>query len=71
YTLPKRWTEKIKIEKLRIYAVGDNLALFSARKGFDPRTMIGAGVGSLGTAGTGSHTYTALRTISGGISLTF
>ena len=64
YTLPKKWTEKIKVAKLRFYATGDNLWVFAVRQGLDPRQDFG------GTAWSGSFRYTALRTISGGISIT-
>lgn len=62
YTLPQKWTRKIGIEKFRLYVAGDNLAVFSARKGLDPRQ----GITSATTA-----TYTALRTVSGGVKITF
>ncbi|MDY0240263.1 MAG: TonB-dependent receptor, partial [Bacteroidales bacterium] len=65
YTLPKKWTEKIKVAKLRFYATGDNLWVFSVRQGLDPRQDFG------GTDWAGSFRYSALRTISGGISITF
>jgi TonB-linked SusC/RagA family outer membrane protein len=62
YTLPSKLTDKLKIEKLRIYGVADNIALFSSRKGLDPRQSY--------TTSTPS-TYSALRSISGGFSVTF
>ena len=62
YTLPKSWTQKMQIEKLRIYFTADNLGFISARKGLDPRQ-------SYTTATTAL--YTPIRTISGGINLTF
>lgn len=62
YTFPKAWTKNIGIEGIRIYGAADNLAVFSARKGLDPRQSFTASTTSL---------YTALRTISGGIKLTF
>lgn len=62
YTLPKELVRKMMLEKLRIYFAADNVALISARKGLDPRQ-------SYTTATT--STYTAIRTISGGVSLTF
>ena len=37
YTLPKNLTQKLGVEKLRIYATADNLGLWSKRQGFDPR----------------------------------
>ena len=62
YTLPKDLIRKIKVDNIRIYCSGDNLALFSARKGLDPR---------LGISASGNNTYAALRTISGGVKVTF
>ena len=62
YTLPKRWTKALGVESLRLYGAADNVALFSARQGFDPRMSY--------TSAT-SSTYSALRTISGGVKLTF
>ncbi|MDE6623583.1 MAG: TonB-dependent receptor [Alistipes sp.] len=65
YTLPKKWTDKIGLGSLRIYFSGDNLAVFSKRQGLDPRI-------ALHGASTADNTsYSALRTISGGINLTF
>ena len=62
YTFPKRWMSKAKIEKLRLYVVGDNMFLASARKGFDPRQSF--------TGDTG-YNYSAMRTVSFGINLEF
>lgn len=62
YTLPKNILRKIQLEKLRVYFVADNVALMSARKGLDPRL----GFGAANTTG-----YSPIRSISGGISLTF
>ena len=62
YTLPKRWTKALGVESLRLYGAADNVALFSARQGFDPR---------MGYTSATSSTYSALRTISGGVKLTF
>ena len=62
YTLPKRWTKALGVESLRLYGAADNVALFSARQGFDPR---------MGYTAATSASYSALRTISGGVKLTF
>ena len=62
YTLPKSIVSKLGLTKLRFYFSGDNLALLSARKGLDPRqSYISASV----------STYTAIRTLSGGVSVAF
>ena len=62
YTFPKKWTSKLGVNSLRIYGAADNLAIFAARKGLDPRQ---------GYVSSTNATYGALRTISGGIKLTF
>ena len=72
YTLPKKWTKKAQIEKVRVFFQGDNLALWSARKGFDPRQSQNTTLRGLNNATTsGSFVYSQLRTLSGGISVTF
>jgi hypothetical protein len=63
YTLPKSLTKKFMVEKIRIYGVADNVWLWSKRQGLDPRRSI--------TGGSGAQYYSAIRTISGGISVTF
>ena len=62
YTLPSKLLKKIDISRLRVYFAGDNIYLLSARKGLDPRQSYTAATTSL---------YTPIRSISGGISLTF
>jgi len=62
YTLPKDWVRKIGLGSVRVYFVGDNLALFAKRKGLDPRQ---------GFVSSIPYTYTQLRTISGGINVSF
>ncbi len=68
YTFPEKWMQKLHIASLRIYATGDNLWVFSARKGLDPRMYFGATGGS---GGNGNFTYSAMRSISGGLTITF
>ena len=70
YTFPTRWTNKIAISSLRLYVAGENLAVFSVRKGMDPRFNMGLGTMTSG-AGTTSSAYAPMRTVTGGISLTF
>ncbi len=62
YTFPKTWTRNMGISSLRLYGAADNLALFTARKGMDPRK---------GFSTTSTATYGALRTFSAGVKLTF
>lgn len=64
YTLPSKWTKKLQIEKLRVYAVADNVALFAARQGLDPRQAYGMSAET-------SSVYSPIRSVSGGISITF
>ena len=63
YTLPKRWTSHLGVDKLRLYASGQNLCFWSARKGLDPRYSFGEN--------TSISVYSPMRTIMGGIQLTF
>ena len=62
YNFPKAWLRGMGISSLRVYAVADNLALFTARKGMDPRQSFVSSTNS---------TYGALRTYSAGVKLTF
>lgn len=62
YTLPSNLVRKVDVNKLRVYLAADNVALLSARKGLDPRQSYISATTAL---------YTPIRTISGGISLTF
>ena len=51
------------ISRIRVYAVGENIGYISARKGFDPRSSF---------SGTGStNVYSPVRSISGGVQVTF
>ena len=36
YTLPKQWTDKVKMSRVRIYFSGDNLVTFTKFYGLDP-----------------------------------
>lgn len=70
YTFPKTWMSKIKVAGLRIYVSGENLAVLSVRQGVDPRFSMGLGSYTSGS-GLNSGNYSAMRTITGGITLTF
>ena len=64
YTLPGHITARVPgLSAVRVYAVGDNLFLGSKRKGLDPRQSISGAVDT--------NSYSALRTISFGVNLTF
>ena len=66
YTIPRSITSKIGLSNLRVYVTADNLFYTSARKGMDVRRSLQGGMGS----DDASFTYSALRTISGGLSIT-
>ena len=63
YTLPKAFTQKFQVNSLRVYASAENVFYWSKRKGFDPRQTFDD------TAN--STRYSPMRTISGGITVTF
>ena len=70
YTFPSKWMEKLRIAGLRIYFAADNLAVASTRKGVDPRFSMGLGSFTSGS-GLNSGSYSAMRTLTGGLTLTF
>lgn len=70
YTLPRSLLSRIGISALRVYVAGENLAVLTARKGLDPRYSLGIG-GYIGGSGASSTMYSALRTFTGGITLSF
>ena len=64
YTLPEQVTRQMHINRLRVYVACDNIVYWSARHGFDPRQDLTGGA-------TSSTMNSPVRTISGGINLTF
>ena len=62
YTLPTKWTKKAGIKSLRLFAVGDNIALFSKLQGLNPQYDL--------TGGT-NWSYTPTRTYSIGVDINF
>lgn len=62
YTLPSKWITKLGISSLRIYGQAENVALWSMRKGLDPRQ---------GFLSSENYTYSPIRTISGGLTVSF
>lgn len=63
YTLPKKLLRTIGVSRLRVYCSGENLGFWSARKGLDPRYSF-ASTASMAV-------YSPVRTISGGIQVSF
>lgn len=62
YTLPKSFCQRLSLQNARVYITADNVFYLSARKGMDVRKSFSGGNG---------FTYSALRTVSGGLTLTF
>ncbi len=62
YTFPSKWLKALDIANARVYFVADNVALWSKRKGMDPRQYI---------SGQSRANYSAIRSMSVGLSLTF
>ena len=63
YTLPSALVRKAGMEKVRLYVSADNIWYWSKRQGLDPRQSI--------SGGASSSYYAPIRTISGGLTLTF
>ena len=63
YTLPANLTSKFGVSRLRMYVACENVWLWSQRQGLDPRQSF--------TGGAGAGYYSPVRTISGGINVTF
>ena len=63
YTFPEQMTRRMHINRLRVYVACDNIVYWSARDGFDPRQSL--------SGATSSTMNSPVRTISGGINLTF
>lgn len=62
YTFPSKLTQKLAISSLRVYGAAENVALWSRRKGLDPRQ---------GFISSNNSTYSPIRAISGGIRVEF
>lgn len=63
YTLPVSVTEKMHVSRLRFYVACDNIWYVSSRRGFDPRFNF---------SGTSNYAVNSpVRTVSGGINITF
>jgi len=63
YTLPRDFTSRFYVSRLRVYCAGENLCFWSARKGLDPRYSY--------SGNTATAVYSPVRTISGGVQVTF
>ena len=63
YNFPKKLIEKIKLNRLHVYVTADNLAIATARKGYNPMTSF--------TGSSDTHAYSPLSTVMGGIKVSF
>ena len=63
YSLPSSLTRKMYLQKLRVYFACENVWVWSKRQGLDPRQSF--------TGGSNNTYYAPIRTISGGLSVTF
>lgn len=63
YNFPKKLIQKIKLQKLNLYISANNLAIASARRGYNPMTSF--------TGSSDTHAYSPLSTIMGGVKFTF
>lgn len=63
YTFPGKITKKLMLNRLRIYLACDNIIYWSRRLGFDPRQSF--------TGATSNALNSPVRTVSGGINITF
>jgi TonB-linked SusC/RagA family outer membrane protein len=62
YSFPSSLLRKIDVERFRVYVVGDNVALFTKRRGLDPRQSF---------SGSTGYMYSPISTYSIGINLSF
>ncbi len=67
YTLPQDWTQKIAIQKFRIFVSGENLLTFTKYDGFEPELA----AGGFTTMGVDKGIYPQSRTFSIGANITF
>ncbi len=62
YTVPSKYLKQLNLTSVRVFATGDNLAMFAKRTGMDPQQTFG---------GTSDHTYIPNKIISLGLNITF
>ena len=63
YTFPEKLTRKLHISRLRLYVACDNIIYWSRRTGLDPRQSF--------TGATSNAMNSPVRTVSGGLNITF
>lgn len=62
YTLPKQWISKLALSNVQVFVQGDNLFTIHRNQGLDPEQ---------GITGITYYRYPAMRTISGGLNVSF
>ncbi|MDR1747366.1 MAG: TonB-dependent receptor [Tannerella sp.] len=65
YNLPKKWLHKTGLSNLRVFVEGDNLLLFAATSGIDPRMDLTGGFS------VDNYVYPFLRTYTVGLNIDF
>jgi TonB-linked SusC/RagA family outer membrane protein len=71
YTLPKATVEKLKLQKLRIYVLTENLFTITKYSGYDPELGVGPDAGSGGAFSIDRGAYPQARTFLIGINVGF
>ena len=66
YTIPSKICKKAFLQSVRVYLAADNVWIWSKRQGLDPRQFMNGG-----SSAQGASYYSAVRTISGGLTVTF
>src|SRR5690606_38026289 len=62
YLIPQKWTSSIKVSRVSVFVNAENFLTFTKYKDFDPETIINY---------SSLYHYPMLKTISGGINVTF
>ena len=70
YNLPKSIVTPLTLRSIRVYVAGENLFLLTKRKGMDPRYNLGIG-GYTSGGGLAAGSYSAMRSITAGVTVTF
>lgn len=69
YSLPERWLSKIRLQSVRVFASGTNLWTLTPYSGVDPE--VSTLDGSTSAQGIDFYTLPQVKTIQGGVTLTF
>lgn len=72
YTFPAKWTDRLKIKSLRVYATVQNAHVFTKYRGYDPEVSSSPGGANTGLVyGFDYGSYPQPRVFTGGLNLTF